>query len=273
MKIATWNVNSLKVRLPHVLDWLATHQPDVLCLQETKLQDENFPIAEIAASGYQTIYTGQRTYNGVAVLSKQPGAEPVMGIPGLDDPQKRVLSAIYDDVRVICVYVPNGEKVGSEKYAYKLRWLAALKEWIRDMLARHQKLVLLGDFNIAPEDCDVHDPRLWEGQVLFSLAEREAFQEMLSLGLLDSFRLFEQPEKSYTWWDYRMMAFRRNMGLRIDHILLSRELAKICTACVIDKMPRKLERPSDHAPIMVELGNPCMKPCTEPCLVSNSATE
>ncbi len=183
MKIATWNVNSLKVRLPHVLDWLAANQPDVLCLQETKLQDENFPIAEIAASGYQTIYTGQRTYNGVAVLSKQPGIEPIMGIPGLDDPQKRVLSAIYDDVRVICIYVPNGEKVGSEKYVYKLRWLAALKEWIRDMLARHQKLVLLGDFNIAPEERDVHDPSLWDGQVLFSQPEREAFQRNAQSGL------------------------------------------------------------------------------------------
>jgi exodeoxyribonuclease-3 len=269
MKIATWNVNSLKVRLPHVLDWLAANQPDVLCLQETKLQDENFPIAEIAASGYQTIYTGQRTYNGVAVLSKQPGIEPVVGIPGLDDPQKRVLSAIYDDVRVICVYVPNGQKVGSEKYVYKLRWLAALKEWIRDMLGRHQKLVLLGDFNIAPEERDVHDPSLWDGQVLFSQPEREAFQEMLSLGLLDSFRLFEQPEKSYTWWDYRMMAFRRNMGLRIDHLLLSSELAKICATCVIDKMPRTLERPSDHAPIMVELGNHR----APPSIVGASVTE
>src|SRR5574340_55688 len=209
MNIATWNVNSFIVRFLYVLDWLAANQPDVLCLQETKLQAENFPVAEIAASGYQTIYTGQRTYNGVAVLSKRPGIELVTGIPGLDDPQKRVLSAIYDDVRVICIYVPNGEKVGSEKYEYKLRWLAALKDWIR---------------------------------------------EVLNLGLLDSFRLFEQPEKSYTWWDYRMMAFRRNMGLRIDHILLSSELAKTCTACVIDKTPRKLERPSDHAPIMVELG-------------------
>ncbi len=269
MKIATWNVNSLKVRLPHVLDWLAANQPDVLCLQETKMQDENFPIADIAAGGYQTIYTGQRTYNGVALLSKRPGIELVAGIPGLDDPQKRVLSAVYDDVRVICIYVPNGEKIGSEKYQYKLRWLAALKDWIRDMLARHQKLVLLGDFNIAPEERDVHDPKLWEGQVLFSLPEREAFQEVLNLGLLDSFRLFEQPEKSYTWWDYRMMAFRRNMGLRIDHILLSSELAKTCTACVIDKAPRKLERPSDHAPIMVELGGLYTAPCFPP----TSATE
>jgi len=255
MKIATWNVNSLKVRLPHVLDWLAVNQPDVLCLQETKLQDEHFPAAEIAAAGYQTLYTGQRTYNGVALLSKQPGTEHIIGIPGLDDHQKRVVSAMYNDVRVVCIYVPNGEKVGSEKYQYKLRWLVALRDWIREMLAKHQKLVVLGDFNIAPEERDVHDARLWEGQVLFSLPEREAFTEVLNLGLVDSFRLFEQPEKSFTWWDYRMMAFRRNMGLRIDHVLLSSELAKMCTACVIDKVPRKLERPSDHAPVMVELGN------------------
>lgn len=253
MKIATWNVNSLKVRLPQVLDWLMVNQPDVLCLQETKMQDENFPMAEIAAAGYQTIYTGQRTYNGVALISKQVGHDIVTAIPGLDDPQKRVLSAIYDDVRVICIYVPNGGSIESEKYQYKLKWLAALNSWLRDMLSQHQKLVVLGDFNIAPEECDVHDPALWEGQVLFSLPEREAFREVLKLGLLDSFRLFDQPEKSYTWWDYRMMAFRRNMGLRIDHILLSNELAKICTACVIDKTTRKLERPSDHAPVVMEL--------------------
>lgn len=256
MKIATWNVNSLKVRLSQVLDWLALNQPDVLCLQETKLQDENFPISEIAAAGYQTIYSGQKTYNGVALLSKLSPGEIVTGIPGLDDVQKRVLGAVYGDVRVVCIYVPNGEHVTSEKYQYKLKWLAALREWMRDMLSEHPKLVLLGDFNVAPEDRDVHDAKLWEGQVLFSLPEREAFREVLNLGLMDSFRLFEQPEKSFTWWDYRMMAFRRNMGLRIDHILLSSELAKICTACVIDKATRKLERPSDHAPVIVELARP-----------------
>jgi exodeoxyribonuclease III len=253
MKIATWNVNSLKIRLPQVLDWLAANQPDVLCLQETKMQDENFPLAVIAQAGYQTIYTGQKTYNGVALLSKQKGSEIITAIPGLDDLQKRVITAVYNDVRVICIYVPNGESIESEKYQYKLKWLAALNVWLRDMLSKHQKLVLLGDFNIAPEECDVHNPDLWQGQVLFSLPEREAFREVIKLGLLDSFRLFEQAEKSYTWWDYRMMAFRRNMGLRIDHILLSNELAKICTACVIDKTTRRLERPSDHAPVMVEL--------------------
>jgi exodeoxyribonuclease III len=171
----------------------------------------------------------------------------------LDDPQKRVLAAVYNGVRVICIYVPNGENIESEKYQYKLKWLAALNSWLQDILSKHPKLVLLGDFNIAPEECDVHDPKLWEGQVLCSPQEREAFREILKLGLLDSFRLFEQPEKSYTWWDYRMMAFRRNMGLRIDHILLSNELAKICTTCAIDKTTRRLERPSDHAPVMVEL--------------------
>ena len=253
MKIATWNVNSLKVRLSHVLDWLALNQPDVLCLQETKLEDQNFPSEEIAAAGYHAAYSGQKTYNGVALLSKRPGCEIIRGIPGLEDPQKRVVGALYGDVCVICIYVPNGEHVTSDKYQYKLEWLAAPQEGMEHMLSMHRKLVLLGDFNVAPEDRDVHDPKLWEGQVLFSLPEREAFQNMLSLGLVDSFRLFEQPEKSFSWWDYRMMAFRRNMGLRIDHILLSSDLAKLCTACVIDKTTRKLERPSDHAPVMVEL--------------------
>ena len=254
MKIATWNVNSLKVRLPQVLEWLALNQPDVLCLQETKLQDEHFPVSEIAAAGYQTIYSGQKTYNGVALLSRQPVSEVITGMPGFEDPQKRLLGGVHDDVCIVCIYVPNGEHVTSEKYQYKLRWLAALREWLREMLSRHRKLVVLGDFNIAPEDCDVHDSKLWEGKVLFSELERAAFREVLDLGFIDSFRLFDQPEKSFTWWDYRMMAFRRNMGLRIDHILLSRELVSMCTACVIDKATRRLERPSDHAPVIVELG-------------------
>ncbi|MEK6708413.1 MAG: exodeoxyribonuclease III [Pseudomonadota bacterium] len=253
MKLVTWNVNSLKVRLPQVIDWLMANQPDVLCLQETKLQDENFPLAEITAAGYQATYAGQKTYNGVALLSKQTGSEIISTIPALDDQQKRVLAATYGDVRVICIYVPNGENVESEKYQYKLKWLTALNVWLRDELRKYPKLVLLGDFNIAPEECDVHDPELWRGQVLFSQPEREAFHKLLKLGFVDSFRLFEQPEKSYTWWDYRMMAFRRNMGMRIDHILLSNDLAKACTTCVIDKAARKFERPSDHAPVVVEL--------------------
>ena len=253
MKIVTWNVNSIKVRLPQVIDWLVINQPDVLCLQETKLQDENFPLAEITAAGYQASYAGQKAYNGVALISKHSCSEVISSIPALEDPQKRVLAATYGDIRVICIYVPNGESIESEKYQYKLKWLTALNLWLRDELHKYPKLVLLGDFNIAPEECDVHDPELWRGKVLFSQPEKDAFQELINLGLVDSFRLFNQPDKLYTWWDYRMMAFRRNSGMRIDHILLSNDLAKVCTSCVIDKEARKFERPSDHAPVIVEL--------------------
>jgi exodeoxyribonuclease-3 len=253
VKFATWNVNSLKVRLPQLLDWLKAQQPDVVCLQETKLQDENFPTEEIAAAGYHAVYSGQKTYNGVALLSKEPGHDVVDGIPGFPDPQKRVLAATFRGIRTVCVYIPNGQSVDSDKYQYKLEWLAALHEWLKQELAQHPKLALLGDYNIAPDERDVHDPKLWEGQVLFSAPEREALQGLLNLGLADSFRLFEQPEKSFTWWDYRMNAFRRNMGLRIDHILLSKELAAACTSCLIDRDMRKLERPSDHVPVMAEV--------------------
>jgi len=253
MKLATWNVNSLKVRLPHVLDWLASYQPDVLCLQETKLEDVNFPAAELATAGYQPLFSGQKTYNGVAILSKLTAEDVAAGIPNFADPQKRVLAATIGGVRVINLYVPNGQSVDSDKFQYKLGWLDALMDWLRDELARYSSLVVLGDFNIAPEERDVHDPKAWEGQVLFSPPEREAFRKLLQLGLTDSFRLFDQPEKSYTWWDYRMNAFRRNMGLRIDHILLSAALAKTCKSCGIDKEARKLERPSDHAPVIVEV--------------------
>lgn len=253
MKLATWNVNSLKVRLPQVIDWLQTNQPDMLCLQETKLSDENFPAAEIAAIGYESVFIGQKTYNGVAILSKHKGSEIITAIPGFEDEQKRVVAATYGDVRVISVYVPNGDTVESEKYQYKLRWLPALTGWLQQELKDHQKLAILGDFNIAPEDRDVYDPQLWQGKVLCSQPERAAFGDLLQLGLTDSFRLFEQAEKSYTWWDYRMMAFRLNRGLRIDHILLSNELAGACVTCAIDKAARKLERPSDHAPVMAEL--------------------
>ncbi|MER0170038.1 MAG: exodeoxyribonuclease III [Nitrosomonas sp.] len=253
MKLATWNVNSLKVRLPQVIDWLQTNQPDMLCLQETKLSDENFPAAEIAAIGYESVFIGQKTYNGVAILSKQKGSEIITAIPGFEDEQKRVVAATYGDVRVISVYVPNGDTVESEKYQYKLRWLPALTGWLRQELKNHQKLAILGDFNIAPEDRDVYDPQLWQGKVLCSQPERSAFSDLLQLGLTDSFRLFEQAEKSYTWWDYRMMAFRLNRGLRIDHILLSNALASVCTSCTVDKAIRKLERPSDHAPVVAEL--------------------
>lgn len=250
MKIATWNVNSLKVRLPQVLDWLAVNQPDVLCLQETKLEDVNFPLAEINAAGYAAAFSGQKTYNGVAILSRQPPVEVAPGIPGLEDEQKRVLAATFDGVRVVCVYVPNGQSVDSEKYAYKLRWLEALTRWLEGEIRRYPDLVLLGDFNIAPEDRDVHDPGAWAGQVLCSAAEREAFRRLEALGLKDGFRLFQQAEKVYSWWDYRMNAFRRNRGLRIDHILLGEAPTQRCVSCVVDKSTRALERPSDHAPVV-----------------------
>ena len=251
MKIATWNVNSLKVRLPHVLDWLAVNQPDALCLQETKTEDANFPAEELLQAGYQAVFSGQKTYNGVAILSKGEAQDVVMGIPGYNDEQKRVIAATIDDVRVVCVYIPNGQSVDSDKYQYKLSWLAALQAWLKEELARYPKLALLGDYNIAPEDRDVYDPQAWQGNVLVSEPERAAFQGLQQLGLRDSFRLFEQPEKTYSWWDYRMMAFRRNMGLRIDHILVSQALE--CTSCTIDKSPRKLERPSDHTPVVAEV--------------------
>jgi len=254
MRLATWNVNSLKVRLPQVAEWLRTHSPDALCLQETKTEDGNFPVSEIETAGYSVLHAGQKTYNGVAILSRIPTADPVTAIPGFDDPQKRVLAATLGNLRVINLYVPNGESVESDKYRYKLAWLAALKTWLGDELARHPRLAVVGDFNIAPEDRDVHDPKLWGGRVLFSEPERAAFRELLGLGFRDAFRLFDQPEKSFTWWDYRMNAFRRNMGLRIDHILLSQPLASACTGCAIDREARKAERPSDHAPVVAELG-------------------
>ena len=256
MKIATWNVNSLKVRLPHVLDWLVRNTLDVVCLQELKLEEVNFPRAEIEAAGYQCAISGQKTYNGVAILSRAPLSEIQAGIPGFDDPQKRVVSATVGATRVVCAYVPNGQSVGSEKYEYKLKWLAAFERWLREELSRHPRLVVLGDYNVAPEDRDVHDPKVWEGQVLCSEPEREAFRKLLALGLADGFRLFEQPEKSFTWWDYRMNDFRRNLGLRIDHILLSRDLAVRCASCAIDLDPRRLERPSDHAPVVAEVSAP-----------------
>jgi len=251
MKIATWNVNSLKVRLPHLLGWLAEQQPDVVCLQETKQQDTDFPHAELQAAGYHSVCSGQKTYNGVAILSREPIADVQTGIPDFADEQKRVIAGTIGDVRIVCVYVPNGQSVDSDKYRYKLNWLAALKLWLGNELAQHPKLALLGDYNIAPEDRDVHDPQAWQGNVLVSEPEREAFKGLVALGLRDAFRLFEQGGKSYSWWDYRMLAFRRNQGMRIDHILISNALQ--CTACMIDKAPRKLERPSDHTPVFAEV--------------------
>jgi exodeoxyribonuclease-3 len=250
MIVATWNVNSLRVRLPHLKDWLAANPVDVVALQETKLDDPDFPRAEIEALGLQVAFSGQRTYNGVALLARGGLEDVVAGIPGFADEQKRALAATIGGVRVIDVYVPNGQAVGSDKYQYKLRWLAALREYVGAELARHSRLLVLGDYNIAPEDRDVHDPKAWEGSVHVSEPERAALRELLSVGLEDCFRRFEQPEKSYSWWDYRMMAFRRNAGLRIDLILASAALARNCGACHIDKAPRRLERPSDHAPVV-----------------------
>ena len=252
MKLATWNVNSLRVRLPHLSDWLAQATPDVVCLQELKLEDAKFPRAELEAAGYQSAFSGQKTYNGVAILARTALSDVSMGIPGFQDDHKRVIAATVGGLRAICVYCPNGQTVGSDKYEYKLRWFAALKEYLAQELARHPKLAVAGDFNVAPEDRDVHDPKAWEGQVLVSEPERSAWRALIALGLKDSFRLFEQPEKIYSWWDYRMMGFRRNAGLRIDHVLVSAELAKSCTASTVDKAPRKLERPSDHAPVIAE---------------------
>ena len=253
MRIATWNVNSLKVRLPQVLDWLVTKQPDVLCLQETKQEDSQFPWTDLQQAGYQAVFSGQKTYNGVAIVSKAVPTEVMYGLPNFADVQKRLIAATIQGVRVVCVYVPNGQSVGSDKYQYKLAWLASLQTWLKEELVRYPKLALLGDYNIAPENRDVHDPQAWAGNVLVSEPERAAFYAIEQLGLRDSFRLFEQPEKSYSWWDYRMMAFRRNAGLRIDHILLSTLLAQGCTGCTIDRAPRKLERPSDHAPVVAEV--------------------
>ena len=253
MKIATWNVNSLKVRLPHVLDWLAANQPDVLCLQELKQEDSQFPLAELQQAGYQAVFSGQKTYNGVAILSKSAPTDVQRGMPDFPDEQKRVIAATIHDIRIVCVYIPNGQSVDSDKYQYKISWLSGLQVWLKDELVKYPKLALLGDYNIAPENRDVYDPQAWDGNVLVSDPERAAFQALERLGLRDSFRLFEQPEKSYSWWDYRMMAFRRNMGLRIDHILLSAALVPDCTACTIDRTPRKLERPSDHAPVIAEI--------------------
>lgn len=253
MKLATWNVNSLNVRLPHVLDWLASDQPDVLCLQETKQEDSKFPYDALKEAGYNAVHSGQKTYNGVAILSPHPIEDVQFGIPNFSDEQKRVVTATINGIRIVCAYIPNGQAVDSDKYQYKLGWLNALTIWLKNELVTHPNLALLGDYNIAPDDRDCHDPAAWIGQVLVSEPEREAFKQLVALGLHDSFRLFEQPEKSFSWWDYRMMGFRRNFGMRIDHILVSDTLKAKCIACVIDKAPRKLERPSDHTPVVLEL--------------------
>jgi exodeoxyribonuclease-3 len=256
VKLATWNVNSLNVRLPRLVAWLGVERPDVVCLQETKVEDTKFPALDLAAAGYAAVFAGQRTYNGVALLVREGFGEPedvVTAVPGFDDAQKRVIAATVAGVRVACLYVPNGQAVGSDKYGYKLAWCAAATKWLAEELRRHPSLAVAGDFNVAPEDRDVHDPELWRGQVLFSDPERAAFRAWIDLGLADSFRLFAQPENAFTWWDYRQLAFPKNRGLRIDHILLSKPLAARCASCRIDRNARKGEKPSDHAPVIVEL--------------------
>jgi len=252
MKIATWNVNSLRVRIGHVVEWLEREQADVLALQETKTKDEDFPVDTFSELGYQVEFSGQPTYNGVALISRHSITDVRTDLDGLEDPQRRVLAATIDGVRIHNLYVPNGQSVESEKYQYKMGWLEALKRQVQTDLAQYPNSILLGDFNIAPEDRDVHDPAAWAGKVLCSDREREALKELTDLGFQDVFRNFDQEEKSFSWWDYRAAAFRRNMGLRIDLILASGSLKDACTACRIDVEPRRLERPSDHTPVIAE---------------------
>ena len=256
MKIASWNVNSLNVRLPQLQQWLQDFAPDVVGLQETKLEDHRFPDGALAELGYRSVFHGQKTYNGVALLARGRSLDEVqVAIPGFEDAQARAIAATVDGVRIVNLYVVNGQDLGTDKYAYKLRWLEAVHDWVAGELRRHPRLVVLGDFNIAPDDRDVHDPKAWADKILCSAPEREAFKRLLALGLVDSFRLFEQSEKSFSWWDYRMLGFQRNLGLRIDHILLSAPLAARCTAAGIERELRKLERPSDHAPVTALLGS------------------
>ena len=252
MKIATWNVNSMNVRQPHVVEWLQTHEPDVLVLQEIKQVTEKFPADDLQTIGYHSIASGQKTYNGVAVISKIPATDPITDFPDFDDPQRRILASTVGDVRVIDLYIPNGSVVGSEKYEYKLGWLASLRRFLEEEMKTHQKLVVLGDFNIAPADEDVHDPERWGDGILCSPKERSALRNLTDLGLTDVFRKFEHPEKTFSWWDYRAAGFRRNAGLRIDLILTSDVMTKRCTSCYVDKEPRAWERPSDHAPVVAE---------------------
>jgi exodeoxyribonuclease-3 len=253
MKIATWNVNSLNVRLPHVLDWIDANKPDALCLQETKQEDIKFPYDALKEAGYNAIHTGQKTYNGVAILSPHEMTDIHTAIPHFADEQKRLIAATINGVRIVCVYIPNGQAVDSDKYQYKLNWLEAFTPWLQTEIAKYPKLALLGDYNIAPEDIDCHDPAAWVGQVLVSPRERDAFKKLIGLGLEDGFRLFDKNEGQFSWWDYRMAGFRRNLGMRIDHILITPALKEISTASYIDKTPRKLERPSDHTPVVLEM--------------------
>ncbi len=253
MRIASWNVNSLNVRLPHLLRWVTDARPDVVALQETKLPDERFPAGDIEALGYHVAFSGQKTYNGVAILARTPLADVVTDPPNLGDPQRRILAATMGDLRVINLYVVNGKAVGDEKYAYKLDWLARVRDFVAGELARHPRLVVLGDFNIAPEDRDVYDPEAWRDQILCSVPERKALAALMDLGLADSFRMLDDGEGKYSWWDYRQGGFRRNRGLRIDLILVSEALHGLVRGVDIDRHPRTWERPSDHTPVLLDL--------------------
>lgn len=258
MKFATWNVNSLSVRLPQLIDWLAANPVDALVLQETKMTDDKFPVADLEAAGYHAHWFGQKTYNGVALLTRTPAIDPVRNIPGFEDEQARVIAGTLPhpdlgSVRIIGGYFPNGQAPDSDKFTYKMGWLDALNAWVKNELSCHPHLVLMGDFNIAPTDADVYDPVGWKDQIHCTVQERDHFQSLLNLGLHDAFRLFDQAPKLWSWWDYRNLAFRKNQGLRIDHILVSDALRPLVTECVIDKAPRKNERPSDHAPVVVTL--------------------
>ncbi|QWE17871.1 exodeoxyribonuclease III [Polynucleobacter corsicus] len=275
VRIAAWNVNSLKVRLPQVLKWLQDQERakapiDALCLQELKLTDDKYPHQELEEAGYISVAAGQKTYNGVAIIVRKAALapiatdhdttflKPVRNIPAHVDEQQRILAATVcfkgmQPIRLVSAYFPNGQSPDSDKFVYKLDWLKALENWLREELTQNSRLALLGDFNIAPSDIDVHDPSKWIGQNLVSPEERKAFEQLLNLGLTDSFRMFEQAPKSFSWWDYRMMGFRRNAGMRIDHILLSDALKEKCSSSIIDKEPRTWEQPSDHAPVIAEI--------------------
>ena len=253
MKIATWNVNSLKVRLPQVLQWLESSNCEVLALQELKIDNDNFPQSVFTDLGFFVAFNGQKTYNGVAIISKLPIGDVVFDIPYYTDNQKRVITATINGIRIMCVYVVNGESTQSDKFSYKLTWLKSLHEYVVDEITKNNKFIILGDFNIAPQDIDVYDPSKWENQVLCTNEEREAWHKLLNLGLYDGFRLFNHDANCYSWWDYRNFAFRRKLGMRIDHILISEELKHLAVNCEIDINPRKNERPSDHTPVVLEL--------------------
>lgn len=252
MKIASWNVNSLRVRMPQVADWLKENDPDVLAMQETKMTDDVFPADEFRDAGYEVTFSGQKTYNGVAIVSKKPSMDVVFDVPELDDPQRRIIGATIDNIRILDLYVVNGFEVGSDKFDYKLDWLEKVTNYIREDMKDHERYIVLGDFNIAPEDRDVHDPKAWHEKILCSTPERTALRGIRELGFKDSFRLFEEEENIFSWWDYRAAGFRRNRGLRIDLILASDAMAECCKGSWVDMEPRKLERPSDHAPVVAE---------------------